>query len=126
MPKSEEQEMERQFQEGLDSGELTSEDGGIQPDTSQDETAPEETAAEAEDAGYAELLQKMSGPGLVPSGVDGAEPLTLEEDSSQDMGPDPGETASPSAEETGGGEASGEPVPRRRAAPAAPQTTPPA
>ena len=107
-------------------GGVTAESGAFQCDISTDETVPEEAAPdeagsdEAAPDEYAELLQEMSGPGLVPSGVDGAEPLTLEEISNQDTEPADtrtDETSSLPVEETGEGEMAGTPATRRRDAP---------
>ena len=110
---------------------VTAESGAFQDNVSPDETVPDEVAPdeaapngsapeEAEDGGYEELLQEMSGPGLVPSGVDAAEPLTLEEINDQAMNPaavHTDETSSLPAEETGDAEAVGTPAPRRRDVP---------
>ena len=103
---------------------VPAESGAFQDDVSPDETAPDEAAPnggapeETEDGGYEELLQEMSGSGLVPSGVDGAEPLTLEEINDQTMNPaavHTDETSSLPAEETGDAEVVG--TQRRRDVP---------
>lgn len=104
------------------------EDGSIQSGAAPDGDGPEE----AEDAGYAALLQELSSSGLAPSVVDSAKPLTLEDASGEVPFPVPDaerDTEPPSGKENEAeiGEIPGTPAPRRRSTardPARPRTEP--
>lgn len=114
------------------------EDGSIKSGAAPDGDGPEEAekgaeaVEEAEDAGYAALLQELSSSGLAPSVVDSAKPLTLEDASGEVPFPVPDaerDTEPPSAKENEAeiGEIPGTPAPRRRSTardPARPRTEP--